>query len=445
MKLPSGIDNFWESFRNHLVRSGTPEKRAEWYVRWAKKFGVSAKGKPLRARSADDVERFLQHLSGDSNLASWQLIQARDAIVALYRDFLRGGLDTAGIQKRWALVPGGRTQVRESFQDRTVSDEVLQRRHGTTLQALRSELRLRHYSFRTERSYEHWVKRFLSFHDTNDVNGLGAEEIKAYLNYLAEVRSVSASTQNQALNAIVFWFVNVLGADPGDFGDFTRAKRPKRLPVVLSRDEVRRLLAGLGSTEELMAGLMYGSGVRLMECVRLRIKDIDFEANQITVRDGKGQKDRVTMLPKRYQERLHHHLVHVRGLYQQDLHDNTAGVSMPPALERKYPGAPTEWIWQYVFPSQRLSVDPRTRTVRRHHVHPSTVQRAIRQAAIQAGITKPVGPHTLRHSFATHLLEAGYDIRTVQELMGHADVSTTMIYTHVLNRPGLVVNSPADF
>ncbi|MCK4378828.1 MAG: integron integrase, partial [Deltaproteobacteria bacterium] len=250
---------------------------------------------------------------------------------------------------------------------------------------------------------------------------------------------------NQALNAIVFFYREVLGNEAGDFSDFVRAKKPRRLPVVLSRDEVESLLANLDGVYHLQAGLLYGGGLRLMECLRLRVKDVDFGQGQIMVRDGKGQKDRVTVLPERYISLLQEHLNMIRKQFKQDREQGIAGVYIWPSLVRKYPNAPKQWGWQYLFPARRLSVDPRSGAVRRHHLHESGLQRAVKKAAEKAGLVKNVGCHTMRHCFATHLLEGGYDIRTVQELMGHSDVSTTMIYTHVLNRLGIAVRSPADF
>ncbi len=261
---------------------------------------------------------------------------------------------------------------------------------------------------------------------------------------LAVGRNVSASTQSLALTSLVFFFSEVLGRPLGDMG-FARAKRPKRLPVVLTKNEVRQLLSQMTGVYALMAGLMYGTGMRLMECVRLRVKDIDFDYGTITVRDGKGSKDRIVPLPKRYEAELKSHLKTVQSLHANDVAQGHGEVYLPNALAVKYPNAAREWGWQYVFPASRLSVDPRTGGVRRHHLHETSLQKAIKQAARQSVIAKQVNSHALRHSFATHLLEAGSDIRTVQELLGHADVSTTMIYTHVMNRPGLApVESPAD-
>jgi len=310
---------------------------------------------------------------------------------------------------------------------------------------LRSVIRGHHYSIRTERAYEQWVGRLLSFHQDKSPDFIDADDIQSYLNYLAEERKVAASTQNQALNAIVFFFREVLKRDPGDFSDFVRAKSPTHVPEVLTRSEIQSLLDTMSGVNQLMAGLLYGAGLRLMECIRLRVKDIDFEARHLTVRDGKGLKDRKTMLPERFQDLLEQQLEHARVLYEADLKKGVSGVYIWPGLDRKYPNAAREWIWQYIFPSNRFSVDPRSHSIRRHHLHSSSLQKAVKNAAAKAGLSKRVTCQTLRHSFAAHLLENGCDIRTVQELMGHSDVSTTMIYSHVLNRPGITVKSPADF
>src|SRR5262249_33682114 len=257
-----------------------------------------------------------------------------------------------------------------------------------------------------------------------------------FLSHLATDKHVSASTQNQALNALIFLYREVLEKPIGYINGVVRAKRPRHLPVVLTRQEVRALLSALEGAEWVMGMLLYGAGLRLMECLRLRVQDVDFASNQIIVRGGKGDKDRITMLPAAVQEHLRRHLERVRGRYQRDLEGSQGGVSLPNALERKYPNAPKEWGWQFVFPAAKLSTDPRSGKIRRHHLHETVLQKAVRTASHKAGLTKHVGCHTLRHSFATHLLEDGYDIRTVQELLGHKDVSTTMMYTHVLNRGG---------
>nr|WP_245650978.1 integron integrase [Thauera butanivorans] len=305
-------------------------------------------------------------------------------------------------------------------------------------------IRQRNYSIRTEQAYLGWLERYLRFIGGRDPAQAGAAQVKAFLQALAVQGQVAANTQNQALNALVFFYAQVLEQPLGELGAFARAKRPQRLPVVLTADEVRRLLAALQGMPATMAALLYGTGMRLMECLRVRIKDVDFAYGQIVVRDGKGQKDRVVPLPQRLVEPLRQHLEKVRTLHRDDLALGAGAVYLPDALARKYPGAAREWGWQYVFPASRLAADPRGGTVRRHHLHESSLQKAVHAAAKAAGIDKPVSCHALRHSFATHMLEGGYDIRTVQELLGHADVKTTMIYTHVLNRGGLGVVSPLD-
>jgi integron integrase len=303
---------------------------------------------------------------------------------------------------------------------------------------------VKHYSFRTEQSYVNWIKRYILFHNKRHPKDMGTAEIEAFLTYLAVEKNVAASTQNQALSALLFLYRTVLHKDLDGSIDAVRAKRPARLPTVLTRNEVREIIKALSGSHKLMAQLLYGSGLRLMECMRLRVKDVDFEMFQITVRDGKGQHDRVTMLPKSLSVPLQEHLQRVKRLHDEDLDHGYGCVALPDALERKYVNARTEWGWQYVFPATRISEDPRGGIFRRHHLHESGLQKAVRTAAKATGITKPCGPHTFRHSFATHLLENGYDIRTVQELLGHKDVKTTMIYTHVLNKGGLAVHSPLD-
>jgi integron integrase len=314
------------------------------------------------------------------------------------------------------------------------------------LDQVRDRIRVKHYSIRTEGLYVHWVKRFILFHGKRHPLEMGAAEVEAFLTHLAVQGHVAASTQNQALSALLFLYKEVLAVDLPWLDNVVRAKRPQRLPVVLTRTEVREVLVRMKGVYALMANLLYGTGMRLMECVRLRIKDVDFERGEIVVRDGKGGKDRVTMLPSTVVAALQAHLAQRRALFEDDTRKGRAVVFLPYALARKYPNAPTEWCWQYIFVAGRYSVDPREPESgeRRHHVDEKLLQRAMKKAVLAAGITKPATPHTLRHSFATHLLESGYDIRTVQELLGHSDVSTTMIYTHVLNKGGRGVSSPLD-
>jgi integron integrase len=312
------------------------------------------------------------------------------------------------------------------------------------LEQLRDAIRRLHYSPRTEETYVHWVKRFIYFSGKRHPAGLGAAEVTAFLNYLARDRDVAAATQNQALSALLFLYKEVLRQPLPWLDELDRARRQARVPTVLTREEVSRLLAAIQGTKWLMASLLYGAGLRLRECLKLRVKDIDFGYRQIVVRDGKGAKDRVTMLPATLVEPLKAQLRCAKEMHERDLRDGYGDVELPHALARKYPRAQYEWGWKFVFPSHKLSVDPRTGVIRRHHVYENYLIRGVARAARAAGIAKHVSCHTLRHSFATHLLERGYDIRTVQELLGHADVSTTMIYTHVLKRGGAGVASPLD-
>lgn len=306
---------------------------------------------------------------------------------------------------------------------------------GRLLEQVRDAIRRRHYSLRTEEAYVHWIKRFIHFSAKRHPRELGAPELTAFLNHLARERDVAASTQNQALSALLFLYREVLASPLPWLDALERAQRPARLPSVLTRDEVQRLLAQLEGTKWLMASLLCGAGLRLRECLKLRVKDLDFGYRQILVRDGKGAKDRVTMLPESVIEPLKAHLVRAKALHERDVATGYGDVELPDALARKYPRAPYEWGWKFVFPSPRLSTDPRSGVIRRHHIYENYLIRGVKEAARGARIVKPVSCHTLRHSFATHLLQAGYDIRTVQELLGHADVSTTMIYTHVPGRP----------
>ncbi|MBI5665283.1 MAG: integron integrase [Nitrospirae bacterium] len=413
----------WKCYYDFALKTGASAKDARSYVQWAKQFFDYIK-QPLRECSANDVKGFIGQLS--SSVEAGQVEQARDALKLLFRDFLK--------------VPWFKSH----------SPLTSPKRGGGILEAeqisekIQREIRYLHYSIRTEQAYVQWVRRFMNFHKLKPVDDITAGDVKAYLEHLAVNKRVSASTQNQALNALVFLFEHILKKDLGELGEFTRARRPVRLPVVLAREETDKLLDALPGTYALMAGLLYGSGLRLMECIRLRVKDIDFAQNHIIVRDGKGQKDRITILPKRFHKPLREQIEIVKRLHDEDLAKGGGEVWLWPSLEHKYKSAAKEFIWQYVFPANNLSVDPRSSRVRRHHVNENSLQKEIKKTSQALGINKRVSCHTLRHSFATHLLENGYDIRTVQELLGHVDVSTTMIYTHVLNTPGLAVRSPVD-
>lgn len=325
-----------------------------------------------------------------------------------------------------------------------VSESQSPRPAPRLLDLLRERLRLKHYSLRTEQSYVQWVKRFIRFHGLQHPKDLGAAEVEAFLSHLAVQRNVAASTQNQAKSALLFLYAEVLGADLPWLKEIVGAKGARRLPVVLTPGEVRALLMELDGTMHLIVSLLYGTGMRVVEGLRLRVKDVEFTRREILVREGKGNKDRVTVLPENLISPLQAQMERARKLHQADLDSGHGEVQLPFALAQKYPHAGRAWGWQYVFPSPVRSVDPRTGVVGRHHLNEASVQRAVSLAARRAGIHKPCSPHVLRHSFATHMLQAGYDIRTVQELLGHADVSTTMIYTHVMNKGGRGVLSPLD-
>ena len=312
------------------------------------------------------------------------------------------------------------------------------------VERVREEIRARHYSLRTEQAYWYWIRYFVRFHGKRHPAAMGAAEVTSFLSWLATERNVAAATQNQALSALLFLYKHVFGVALPWLDELVRAQRPVRLPTVLTEGEVRRLLGAMRGSARIMAGLLYGAGLRQIECLTLRVKDIDFAYRQIIVRDGKGARDRATMLPENLVQPLQAHLGKVRQLHQRDRKEGCGEVWLPHALARKYPRAGYEWAWQFVFPSANRSEDPRSGALRRHHLHPDTIARAVKRAAARAAIEKPVSCHTLRHSFATHLLERGYDIRTVQELLGHSAVSTTMIHTHVMNKGARAVKSPLD-
>jgi integron integrase len=424
--------NLWQNYDNVLTKLNYPEDKRKFLVYWAQNFKSFLGAVPIRTATQEMVNGFLEDLKSDTYIHGWQVEQARESISVLFQKVLNIAPPIANLPK-------------EIIADDKITDSgEMNRRHGDLLKRMTTEIRIRHYSIRTEEVYITWVKRFLSFNKLRAPSELGAADIKRYLAYLAQTREVSASTQNQAFNAILFLYTQILRYNPGDFSEFVKAKKPLIVPTVLTLDEVTRLLKHLDGSFYVMAGIMWGSGLRVMECLRLRIKDIDFETRQITIRNGKGGKDRVTVLAQRFVEPLRKQFEYAKTLFNQDMQNKLSGAWVWPSLAKQSPTAGTQWIWQYVFPSPRLSVDPRTKTVRRHHMYEDVLQRHLKTAALAAGITKRISCHTLRHTFATQLLQNGADIRTVQELLGHSDVSTTMIYTHVLNRPGIPVRSPAD-
>ncbi len=330
-------------------------------------------------------------------------------------------------------MTGGRSEVRSPSSHK---QKLLLR--------VRDTLRTRHYSRRTEQAYLGWIRRYILFHRKRHPSEMGAAEINLFVTHLAITKKVSASTQTQALSAILFLYRQVLGREVGELGEIVRARKTRRLPVVMTRREIKAVLRHLDGDKKLMAALMYGTGMRLLECLRLRVQDLDFSRNEITVRDGKGGKDRVTMLPESLRKPLQEHLLRVRDIWEKDCSDGYGQVLLPDALRRKYPGAESEWRWQWVFPQRNRWIDHASGEQGRHHMDESLLQKAVKGAVRRAGIVRRASCHTFRHSFATHLLEDGYDIRTVQELLGHKDLRTTMIYTHVLNRGGHGVRSPMD-
>lgn len=428
----------WDRMIKRLEERRIPQHHIPFMIKWVKNFAENL-GKQLKDTSPEDVKRHLDYLNANQYLQPFQIKQANESLLIFFNEIMP--CDWA---KHWP--PGIKIEQpkKNKPEEQQKNPEEFEKMRFELLERLKNAIRTMHYSVRTEKVYLDWASRFMYFHKTADQNKLNAHKISEFLEFLALERHVAASTQNQALNALAFFFNNVLGIDISGQLGFARAKRPQRIPTVLSKEDVKALLSRLDGIYALLAGITYGTGMRLMECLRLRVKDIDFSGNAITVREGKGAKDRIVPLPAKYKKALQEQLEITRKFHQQDLENGFGEASMPDALDRKYPAACSEWPWQYVFPSDRLSVDPRSNKVRRHHIHENSFQKAVKKAVQEVGLPSGVSVHTLRHSFATHLLEAGYDIRTVQELLGHSDVSTTMIYTHVLNRPGVKIKSPVD-
>ncbi|MDP6524704.1 MAG: tyrosine-type recombinase/integrase [Kiritimatiellia bacterium] len=405
----SSVNGFWTAFAETVARSGIAEARIEHYVNWGHRFALWLKGVPLRDRSLGDIRCFVADLRGDGT-SEWLVDQARDAIAILYRDHLKMDL---------AELPEKREDP-DGLSDRVRSGRVVERQYPDVFAGIRRIIALQHYSPRTEGAYVSWARRFLVFCDMEDPASIPGSRIGEYLSYLVEVRHASASTQNQALNALVFLYTKVLGRDPGDFSDFVRAKTPQRVPDALNLPEMERLLSELSGVNWLIAALLYASGLRIQECLSLEVRDLDFDDLTLRVRRGKGQKDRITVLDEILVEPLQEHLAEVRQLFDEDvLHD--------PGLR---------WGEFLVFPDSRLKLDQRTRRAERCHLDRNRFARALTEAAALAEITKTVTPHVLRHTFATHMLELGHNIRRIQELLGHTFVSTTMHYTHKKEHSG---------
>ncbi|MDG4597756.1 MAG: integron integrase [Candidatus Contendobacter sp.] len=452
----NAVRRFWDRYLELLHKQGVKPPADRWFVIRAEAYIKATAERRLMEHTPADIHRYLSNLGGIDRISDWQFRQSVDAIQKLFElvgvpwlrevdwDFWRDSARTLPANHPTIARVSNPPVLPSPSNGAAPDDGVKAENPPTVIDRLVTVIRQRNYSIRTEEAYRGWTERFLAFIGHQDPRTAGAADVVSFLETLAVRGNVAASTQNQALNALVFFHGQVLEQPLGDLGAFIRAKRPQRLPVVLTRGEVLRLLDRLEGTHQLMASLLYGTGMRLMECLRLRVKDVDFAYRQIVVRDGKGQKDRVTPLPDKLIEPLRAHLEQVKALHETDLSQGNGEVFLPFALAKKYPNAAREWGWQYVFPSGRLAVDPRGGAIRRHHLHENGLQKAVKHAATAARLTKPANCHALRHSFATHLLETGYDIRTVQELLGHKDVSTTMIYTHVLNRGGKGVVSPLD-
>jgi integron integrase len=443
---------FWDRYVQVLKNAHVPEKSWRWYVVRVERYLAAHPDQPLRTHSASIVREYLEQAGRDPEMQGWLYRQVVHALQLLFDSLLQASWVPDFDWEYWIvsareLEMSHATIARHNSPMTVTAPPPLN--NGVTSSQWREkmigELRRRNYTIRTEEAYVGWTQRYLRFCGHSIPEQLGAEHVAAYLNHLALAREVAANTQNVALNALVFLYKHVLNRPLGELSGLVAARRPRRLPSVLTRDEVKQVIAHVkDETFGLMSRLMYGTGMRLLECVRLRVMEVDFGYSQIAIRDGKGAKDRVVPLPDRCRSLLEVQIQKALALHSEDIAQGHGEVFMPHALARKYPNASREPGWQYVFPSGKLSFDPRSKILRRHHLHESTVQKAVHRAALASGIRKRISSHTLRHSFATHLLEAGYDIRTVQELLGHADVSTTMIYTHVLNRGGRGVVSPID-
>ena len=449
-------DDRWIRFRMALKNRGVEPRFQDYYRAWVLGFLGFIKPKKYEVATADDVREFLEKLSGESK-KEWQLRQAEEGVRVFFQEVepqrwagnwptdllanVKLGIDEQGPADVGRHPTQGAATL--AFAGREDTGD-LPERYAPFLEQTTEALRLERYSYRTEQSYLEWVRRFLIFAQPASRADLRWWQVKEYLEYLTLKRRVASSTLNQALSALQFLFRGVLKRKAGGMEDVKRPAQGQRLPTVLTREEVGRLFDEMEGQGKLMAELMYGSGLRVMECVRLRIKDVDFGNRYIVVRAGKGNKDRRVPLPKKVVPALEAQIEVARERWNKDRELGVEGVFLPEALSVKYIHAATEWGWFWVFPADGLSTDPWTKKIRRHHMGENGVQQLVRRCALRAGLTKPVTPHTLRHSFATHLLEGGADIRTVQELLGHSDVSTTMIYTHVLGRPGIVAASPLD-
>ena len=455
--MTDSVARFWDKYMSKTISYKVPEASRLWYVRHVEAFIKARKGGRLVVVSAADVEAYLEVIGRKRYMVDWKFRQVVDALRILFCDLVNSNWAKDFDWQMWMDnskdLPNDHVTIARTASianDNRVAHGskklcACRQEFSDLFESLIKEIRLRDYSYRTEQAYSDWLARFILFSEIKSKADFTAERISLFLEYLAINRNVAVSTQNQALNALVFFCTQVLKLDVEDQIAFQRSKRPRRLPVVLSRKEVSRLLAGLSNPQHnLIASIMYGAGLRLMECVRLRVMDVDFDFMQIVVREGKGKKDRVVPLAEILVSPLREQIKHVSSLHVKDIDAGFGEVKLPGALARKYKNAAKELRWQFLFPSMKLSTDSQSGKVMRHHLHESSVQKSIKKSADGNQINKKTSSHSLRHSFATHLLESGYDIRTVQELLGHKDVSTTMIYTHVLNKGGRGVKSPLD-
>ena len=446
------IQAFWRRYIAYLKTQSVPAGALPWFRRHVEAFIAAHPDHRLHTIEPAQVERFLEALGRNSRLQDWQLVQVVDALRHLFCGIVGlawcDGFDWQRWSAGFASLPPGHPTVARDHAAIPGPSQKTQPRDPVEVEAVRrrfvAAVRVGHYSIRTEQSYWDWIARFLRFHGDVDLDALSSEHVARFLEHLAVNRHVAANTQNQALNGIVFLFRHVFDRALDDIGSFTRARPSRRLPVVMTPDEIRAVLARMSGLHRDMAALLYGTGMRLMECIRLRVQDVDFGRGQVIVRHGKGGKDRAVPLPTSSVDALAAQVERVRSVHHADLAAGYGDVYLPQALARKYPNASKQFRWQYLFPSTRLSADPRSGEIRRHHINETTLQKAVRRAVDAAGIDKRISCHTFRHSFATQLLLAGSDIRTVQELLGHADLSTTMIYTHVLGRGAQGVSSPLD-
>ena len=446
---PYNPDPVWpDGYFDVLQEAGVHEDLFLIYANWVRNFFKHHPGRRRRSLGAKEIRVYLQLLEESGNVEETARLQAREALILYYEKFRGIPLVKRNHHPASPKQNSSPERIRTAPEKGTESLKQTRSSGHLNWSALKTAyltaIRVENYARSTEKTYWHWIQDFIHFHQNRRPSELGAAEIEAYLGYLAMEKGVAASTQNQALNSVVFLYRNVVKKDVGDFSTFTRARKGKHLPVVCSREEVSGLLSRMNGVEQLICKIMYGTGMRVSEALRLRIQDLNLDRKEITVKGGKGNKDRRVPFPDTIRNPLQAHLDWRRNLFETDRVKNMHEVELPGALARKYPSAPYEWKWQYVFPADDYSTDPRSGAYRRHHILPKRIQRAVRQASREAQIQSRITPHTLRHCFATHLLEAGQDIRTVQELLGHSDVKTTMIYTHVLNKGPLGVVSPLD-